>query len=258
MDQLRPDDSPLQHLAALDPAASEQTLRDFLGGFGFSGDQATDPVAPFSGGEKARLALAIIVYQRPNLLLLDEPTNHLDLEMRLALSAALQEFEGAMVLVSHDRHLLRITCDTLLLVDAGRADTFDGDLDDYPAWISQRAAQRRKPTAGHNGPPPALEPDATAATSRKALRRREAEARARSQPLRKQLNELERRLETLHEQRDALDQRLSDNALYAPEAKPQLLALMEDKRKLAKELDAVEADWLITGEELERLAAGPD
>jgi ATP-binding cassette, subfamily F, member 3 len=131
LEQLRPDESPLKHLQRLDPLAREQDLRDFLGGFNFRAGMAEAAIGPFSGGEKARLALAIILWQRPNLLLLDEPTNHLDLEMRHALSVALQEYEGALLLVSHDRHLLRTTADRFLLVSGGRAEWFDGDLDDY-------------------------------------------------------------------------------------------------------------------------------
>ncbi|MFP4061254.1 MAG: ATP-binding cassette domain-containing protein [Halochromatium sp.] len=261
MDQLQPDASPLRHLTRLDPLATEQSLRDFLGGFGFSGDQATDPVAPFSGGEKARLALALIVYQRPHLLLLDEPTNHLDLDMRHALSEALQDYAGAVVLVSHDRHLLRITCDELLLVDDGHVQPFDGDLDDYPTWISQRASQRRQSAGGVGGvggaggarSAPDRAPHAVA--SKKDLRRREAEERARLQPLRQQLKRLEQRLETLSEQREQLDQRLTDSRLYEPDAKARLLALMDDKRQVDAELAAVEQAWLDTGEELERLQA---
>ncbi|MBK1704848.1 ATP-binding cassette domain-containing protein [Halochromatium glycolicum] len=253
MDQLRPDASPLQHLIALDREAPEQSLRDFLGGFGFSGDQATEPVAPFSGGEKARLALALIVYQRPNLLLLDEPTNHLDLEMRHALSTALQEFVGAMVLVSHDRHLLRITCDDLLLVDAGRVVPFDGDLDDYPNWISQRAAQRRTAANGTSAAQAGADAGAERPGTKKAARQRDAEERARSQPLRRRLAELEQRLERLTEQRDVIDQRLSDSKLYEPEAKQELLAVMEDKRKLSSELNEIEQAWLAAGEALEQL-----
>lgn len=267
MDQLRPDASPLQHLVMLDPNAREQQLRDFLGGFGFSGDQATERIAPFSGGEKARLALALIVYQRPNLLLLDEPTNHLDLEMRYALSTALQSYQGAMVLVSHDRHLLRMTCDELLLVDAGRVTPFDGELDEYPAWISQRAAERRSAGATNagawerdsnaKGPASAQADDPSAlssANARKAARRRDAEARARTQPLRRRLSELEGRLEALTAQRDGLDQRLSDSKLYEPDAKPTLLAVMEDKRRVDAELVQIEQDWLAAGEALEALS----
>ncbi len=257
MDQLHAEDSPLQHLSRLDRAATEQQLRDFLGGFGFSGNQATDPVAPFSGGEKARLALALIVYQQPNLLLLDEPTNHLDLDMRHALSEALQDYSGAVVLVSHDRHLLRITCDELLLVDDGSLTPFAGDLDDYPAWISQRAAQRRQAlsadsASGHHR---AARAAANGTTSKKALRRREAEQRTRLQPLRQRLDRLERQLETLSDQRHQLDQKLADGALYEPDAKPRLLALMDDKRLLDAKLEAVEQDWLATGEALEELRA---
>ncbi len=142
LEQLHGDDSPLGHLRRLDPVASEQELRNYLGSFGFIGDQALSLVAPFSGGEKARLVLALLVYQRPNLLLLDEPTNHLDLEMRHALNLALQDFEGAMLIVSHDRHLLRSVCDRFVLVAGGRAEPFDGDLDDYAHWM---VAYRHQP-----------------------------------------------------------------------------------------------------------------
>ncbi len=153
LEQLHPAHSALEHLQQLDPKASEQSLRDFIGGFGFNGDRATCPVAPFSGGEKARLVLALLVYQKPNLLLLDEPTNHLDLEMRLALAEALQDFAGAMVIVSHDRHLLRVTCDQLVLVHGGRVREFDGDLDDYPAWLAQQQRDApAAPTTEANGP----------------------------------------------------------------------------------------------------------
>ena len=147
MDQLRPDESPLKHLQRLAPEATEQVLRDYLGGFDFAGDKALEPVAPFSGGEKARLALALVIWGRPNLLLLDEPTNHLDLEMREALSEALQDYEGALVVVSHDRHLLRVTVDQLLLVDGGREAPFDGDLDDYPAWLLRRQSRLEQAAA---------------------------------------------------------------------------------------------------------------
>jgi ATP-binding cassette subfamily F protein 3 len=127
----------------LAPDKSEQELRNYLGSFGFHGDKALDKVAPFSGGEKARLVLALITWQKPNLLLLDEPTNHLDLEMRHALTMALQGFEGAMVVVSHDRHLLRTTTDDFYLVHGGRVEPFDGDLDDYHKWLGE---QEKRPT----------------------------------------------------------------------------------------------------------------
>jgi len=135
LEQLRGEDSPLQHLQRLDTKTTEQSLRNFMGGFGFVGDMALAPVAPFSGGEKARLALALLVWQRPNVLLLDEPTNHLDLEMRHALTLALQDYAGALVIVSHDRHLLRTTTEELLLVANGRVKAFEGDLADYRQWL---------------------------------------------------------------------------------------------------------------------------
>jgi ATP-binding cassette subfamily F protein 3 len=211
-----------------------------------------EPVAPFSGGEKARLVLALLVYQRPNLLLLDEPTNHLDLEMRHALSEALQEFDGALVLVSHDRHLLRITCDTLLLVHAGGVEPFDGSLDDYPAWLACRGQDRDALPTGGGGQPsgPAIE---VSAAARKEQRRREAEQRARQQPLRKRLHGLEQRLEALTARQGELEQKLADPALYADDAKSRLLQLLADKQRVDAELDDVEAQWLDAGEELERL-----
>ncbi|MGD8484007.1 MAG: ATP-binding cassette domain-containing protein, partial [Thioalkalispiraceae bacterium] len=159
LEQLDGEASPLLHLQRLDPKATEQSLRNFLGGFGFGNDMAVSKVAPFSGGEKARLVLAMIVYQKPNLLLLDEPTNHLDLEMRHALSVALQDYVGAMLIVSHDRHLLRSVTDSLLLVADGRVSPFDGDLDDYRQWIKDQNKQTEPAdTTSDKGQPLADEP----------------------------------------------------------------------------------------------------
>ena len=247
LEQLRLDESPLQHLQRLDPKASEQALRDYLGGFGFAGERALGPVAPFSGGEKARLVLALLIRRRPNLLLLDEPTNHLDLEMRHALSEALQEYEGALVLVSHDRHLLRVTADTLLLVDGGAVAPFPGDLDDYPAWLAARDPDRE-------GARPSVE--AREASDRRDQRRQSAEVRRALQPLRTRLQALERRLETLSARRAELAAALADPAVYDPAAKPRLLALMDEDQRVAAELETVEAEWLEVGEELEQRQAG--
>jgi ATP-binding cassette subfamily F protein 3 len=246
MDQLRADESPLRHLQRLAPGTSDQELRDFLGGFDFVGDRTLEPVAPFSGGEKARLALALIVWQRPSLLLLDEPTNHLDLEMRQALSEALQELEGALVLVSHDRHLLRVTSDELVLVDAGAVAPFEGDLDDYPTWLMQRQAGIDANTRA-SSPKTPEQP----APSRKAQRRRQAETRRQLQPLRQHLQRLEEQLETLSARRATLAQTLAAPELYEPGAKPRLLELLNEQRRVDAELEQTEAAWLETGEELE-------
>ncbi|MEY6434047.1 ATP-binding cassette domain-containing protein [Thioalkalicoccus limnaeus] len=246
VDQLCADESPLDHLQRLDPEATEQALRDYLGGFGFAGERALTEVAPLSGGEKARLVLALLVRQRPNLLLLDEPTNHLDLEMRHALARALQDYDGALVLVSHDRHLLRITTDRLLLVDRGRVVEFAGDLDDYPAWL---AARDNDPRAA------AADPERTS-PSRKALRRQEAMARQRTQPLRNRLKTVETELATLTERRQALEEALTVPELYQADAKARLLALMTEKRDLDAELDRLEGIWLEVSEELERSTGG--
>jgi ATP-binding cassette subfamily F protein 3 len=247
MDQLRPGDSPLLHLQRLGPTRPEQELRDYLGGFAFTGDKALEPVAPLSGGEKARLALALLIWQRPNLLLLDEPTNHLDLEMRHALSEALQEYEGALVVVSHDRHLLRVTTDELLLVDGGRVAPFDGDLDDYPAWLTRRQADTSAPTE---------EDRRDAALSRKEQRRLEAERRRLLQPLRSRLKALEERLAELTGRRDELERALAAPELYDTGGKARLLELLGEKQRIDVDLEETECAWMETGEELERQELG--
>jgi len=242
LEQLHAEHSALEHLQQLDPKATEQSLRDYIGGFGFNGDRASCPIAPFSGGEKARLVLALLVYQKPNLLLLDEPTNHLDLEMRLALAEALQDFEGAMVIVSHDRHLLRVTCDQLTLVYGGRVQEFDGDLDDYPRWLAeqQRAAADSQAPAG-----------AESGNDRKARKREEAEQRKQLQPLRNRVKKLEQQLEKLTASQGELETALGDPAIYEAAQKDQLKKLLADKAGVDAELEQVESDWMAAAEALE-------
>jgi ATP-binding cassette subfamily F protein 3 len=247
MDQLRADESPLRHLQRAAPECAAQELRDYLGGFAF-GDKALEPVVNFSGGERARLALALLIWRRPNLLLLDEPTNHLDLDMRQAMSEALQGYQGALVVVSHDRHLLRVTSDELLLVDAGGVAAFPGDLDDYPAWLTRRSATRPGAEAAQAAD--------QGASGRKVQRRQEAEQRRRLQPLKNRLSELERRLGTLTARRTVIEHTLAEPALYEPAEKPRLLRLMEEKRELDAQLEGTEDAWLEAGEELQRVAGG--
>ncbi len=249
LEQLRPDESPLQHLTRLEPTTPEQELRDYLGGFDFRGDMATRPVGPFSGGEKSRLALALLIRTRPNLLLLDEPTNHLDLEMREALTFALQDFEGGVVLVSHDRHLLRTCADELWLVADGTAAPFDGDLDDYAAWLAtQRAAEK------------APESDAAAQKAeRKQRREEEAAARqallARRRPLVKEIEQLEKKMAAWNMEKQALDTRLADPALYAPGAdRSGIDELHRRQAQLTADIAAAEERWLLAQDELESLA----
>ncbi|TCT20174.1 ATP-binding cassette domain-containing protein [Thiobaca trueperi] len=243
LDQLHRDDTPLGHLRRVDPGATEQTLRSYLGGFGFAGDRALDPVAPLSGGEKARLVLALLIRQRPNLLLLDEPTNHLDLEMRHALSEALQGFDGALVLVSHDRHLLRVTSDTLLLVDGGGVRPFDGDLDDYPAWLAASERESRQTNEGDT---------ARESGDRRQQRRQAAESRKALQPLRNREKQLEQRMETLTARRAALEEALAAPDLYEPDGKTRLLALLAEQRQVGADLTATEDAWIEVSEAIEQ------
>jgi ATP-binding cassette, subfamily F, member 3 len=267
LEQLALDESPFVQLQRLDESmrggsarAPEQDLRDFLGGFGFRGDRVFEPVAPFSGGEKARLVLALTVYQRPNLLLLDEPTNHLDLEMRQALAVALQEFEGALVLVSHDRHLLNTVADEFRLVADGRALPFDGDLEDYARWLATAPATaaatapavdtEAAPTAAPSPPTAAMR---APAGQRKQRKRAEAERRAALSPLRAAIAEHERQLEKLTLERTRLDRELLAASTDADAAR--LSTLMKDQARLAKSIASVEAAWLQASERLEALKA---
>lgn len=245
VEQLDFEASPLLHLQRIDPQATEADLRKYLGGFAFNNDMAVEPVAPLSGGEKARLVLALLVYQKPNLLLLDEPTNHLDLEMRHALTIAMQEFEGAMIIVSHDRHLLRTVTDNLLLVAHGRVDEFDGSLEDYRVWLSQQA----KGVAG------------TAAVekvgyvddgqNKKQIRQNSAEKRKLLKPLQNKLKKLEKLMETLSSNKESLEEKLADNDIYNEKNKEILKRLLEEQGQVDNELQQVEMDWLEVSEELE-------
>jgi ATP-binding cassette subfamily F protein 3 len=243
LEVLRSDESPLAQLARIDPRAREQALRDYLGGFDFSGDMATAPVAGFSGGEKARLALALIVWQQPNLLLLDEPTNHLDLDMREALALALQEFEGAMVLVSHDRHLLRTATDSLMLVADGRLAAFDGDLEDYRAWLDARRAGDK--------------PRSTAGSLRREQRRAEAEARqalARSRrPLEKRLAAVEADIARLEREKSQLEAKLASASFYQSGDQDEVAAALRERAKVALALEKAEAEWLDLQARLEEI-----
>jgi ATP-binding cassette subfamily F protein 3 len=256
LETLRPDESALQHMTRLDPAAREQDLRDYLGGFDFCGDggdgrstPATVPCGPFSGGEKSRLALALLIWQRPNLLLLDEPANHLDLEMRHALTLALQEYEGAMVLVSHDRALLRACCDRLLLVDDGRLQPFDGDVDDYRAWLVARRARRDRNDA-----------DAAGRASRRASRlQSEAERQAvlaARRPLAKEVEQIEKKLAVWTGEQKLLEARLADPTLYNAVdhgKRESLRNLLKRQTELAAWIEQAEMRWMELSARLEDL-----
>src|SRR3989441_6268859 len=258
VEMLRNDESPLRHLAPLAPDTREQELRSYLGSFNFPGDMATDPVGNFSGGEKARLALAGIVWPRPNLLLLGEPTNHLDLETREALTVALAQFEGTLVLVSHDRHLLRATTDQFLIVAEGRLTPFDGDLEDYRDWLFKT---KLAPAEEAVPLPEAKKPAVTAppAPARRAQKRREAEARQRQsaarKPIESRIKRLEEKMAKLNVQKSAIDAQLADPASYGEAQKEALKTLILDQAYIARELAQLEAEWLEQQQRLEQLAA---
>jgi ATP-binding cassette subfamily F protein 3 len=229
-------------------------LRDYLGGFGFNGDEALAPVAPMSGGEKARLVLALIVYQKPNLLLLDEPTNHLDLEMRHALNIALQGFEGAMVLVSHDRFLLSSVCEDFYLVDRGYVEPFTGDLDDYRDWIlKQQAAEKAKSNQdakdeiqGEHGDKPERKID------RKEEKRREAEFRKQIAPLKRAVEKHEKNMESHSASLADVEEALADTTLYGEDRKSDLMQLLDKQTLLKQRLEEEEMAWLDAQEQIEQ------
>jgi ATP-binding cassette subfamily F protein 3 len=260
LESLRVDESPLWHLVKMEPRTKEQELRDYIGGFDFRGDMALSRVGPFSGGEKARLALALIIRARPNLMLLDEPTNHLDLEMRLALTQALQGYEGALVVVSHDRHLLRSTCDELWLVANGEVAPFAGDLEDYRSWLENDKSDRRARTAAQAAN--AIDGgEAAAATeeglSRKELRHQQAEARQRVSNLRKplasKLAKIEKEIEILTREKMELDKLLASTGVYEDANRERMQAAIAQQGDVNWKLADAEQRWLTVHEELDAL-----
>ncbi len=247
LEMLRPDDSPLMHLMRIAPDVREQELRDFLGSFNFPGEMVKSPIAPFSGGEKARLALALIVWQRPNLLLLDEPTNHLDLETREALTEALAQFDGTLLLVSHDRHLLRATTDEFLIVADGRLQPFDGDLDDYKDWLFKSRSAEAVVQAAAESP----------TIDRKEQKRVEAQERQRlsqqRKPLEKRLQKVEADMAELHQRQSVVETALADSTLYEPERKDEMKRLLAEQVQTRQLLEQLETEWLQLQEALEQL-----
>lgn len=245
LDTLRDDQSPIWHIQQLSPDTKEQDIRNFLGGFNFVGDMATQQIAPFSGGEKARLALAMLVWQKPNLLLLDEPTNHLDLDMRHALTVALQSFQGAMILVSHDRSLIEATTDQFLLIHSGSLKAFDGDLNDYRAW---RLAQEN-----------ALAAPAQSAQSqnRKDVKRLEAQMRQerakRSKPIQQKIDQAEKQIALLQTQQTQCDEFLAQENAYLPENKARLQEVLAQAAEIKVKLQDLEENWLVWQDELEQI-----
>ena len=256
LEQLHPEDTPLEHFfresQRLDKKATEQSLRNHLGGFGFSGDKVESKIAHFSGGEKARLVFATLVYQKPNLLLLDEPTNHLDLDMRHAISLALQEFEGAMVIVSHDRHLLRSVTDEFYLVANQKVDAFKGDLDDYRNWISEQKkleAQAALTTRQSNSS--SAKAPQNSSYNKKEQKRLDAEKRKRLQPLKNKLSKLEKEMDKFSHEKDELEALLAGPEIYEEAKKEQLKELLQQQSKVTHSLDETEEQWMQLSEELE-------
>ncbi|WP_111978020.1 ABC transporter ATP-binding protein [Algibacillus agarilyticus] len=245
LEQLRADDSPLSAITRIANGALEQVLRDFLGGFGFKGDQALDPVENFSGGEKARLVLALLVWQKPNLLLLDEPTNHLDLDMRLALTMALQNFEGAMIIVSHDRHILTSTCDDFYLVNQGQVTPFIGDLMDYEKWLSNDAKEQKQQAIAANNV------DKEPTISRKDQKRLDAEFRQKTRPIRQAIDKAEKQVEKLQTELDDIEAQLAESEIYQAENKAKLTTLLTQQKDVKQALATVEEAWMEAEEALE-------
>ncbi len=244
LEQLRSKESPLQHMQRLDSNTKEQELLNYLGGFDFRGDMARAACANFSGGEKSRLALALLIWTQPSLLLLDEPTNHLDIEMRHALTLALQDYEGGVVLVSHDRALLRATCDQFILVDHGRAGDFDGDLDDYATWV----AQQRVGASVDAGV--AAKPKTNTYAQNKANRQARIVAR---RPLIKASAQLEKDIATWQDMKKQSDERLNDPKLYETADKAALQHLLKTQAELTLNIEHAEERWLDVHEQLESL-----
>lgn len=255
--------SAILHVQRLSPNVREQEIRNFLGGFNFHGDKASDPIRDFSGGEKARLALSLIVWQKPNLLLLDEPTNHLDLEMCHALTVALQGYGGALVVISHDRHLLRNTVDQFYLVAEGKLSEFDGDIADYQQWLkgrdqksdagtakSARDAVEKKEMLGGSA---VSKTEKATKTEKKEQRQNAALKRQRLNPLRSQIKKLEQRIDEKQAKMNEVEQQLADSSLYEESNKTTLTDILYEQRTLQQELNLCEEEWMDLSNEYEQL-----
>jgi ATP-binding cassette subfamily F protein 3 len=246
LDLLQPGRSPIDHLREFAPDDREQDQRNYLGRFGFSGERIFEPVAPFSGGEKARLVLALMIRQAPNLLLLDEPTNHLDLEMRQALSVALIEYSGALVVISHDRHLLRSVCDELLIVHDGIVDRFDRSLDDYPAWLREQEEKAEQAEARWSDEP-------AKTVNKRQQRQEQAEQRQRLKPLRDKVRQVEKELESKRSRLAEVEAGLVDESIYSdPNRKDELTGLIREQAAVKSSIEQLEGEWLDASEALEQ------
>lgn len=255
LDQLSGQMSALDHLRAIDHNAKEKDLRTFLGSFSFSGDKATQKVEDMSGGEQARLALAIVAYQKPNLLLLDEPTNHLDLDMREALSLALSTYKGALILVSHDRHLLEAIADKLWLIDDGNVSEFNGDLNDYQEFLNKKNREYKEKLneKTQNQPKQNLFSEKAKAQTYKTKEQKKLEAQKRQslRPLKLEIEKLEKQMEKIKKSLADIDTTLSDLELYSKEPeKVEILSI--ERAKLSDELDECEIAWIEKQDELEQ------
>ena len=249
LELLRPEESPIDHLRDYAPDDREQDHRNYLGRFGFSGERIFEPVAPFSGGEKARLVLALMIRQGPNLLLLDEPTNHLDLEMRQALSIALIEYTGALVVISHDRHLLRSVCDELLIVHDGIVDRFNRSLDDYPTWLKEQE-EKADQVAGKWQEAP------TKSVNKKQQRQEQARLRQQLKPLHDKVREIDKALAASRSELAKLEARLADESIYTdPDRKDEVAQLVQDQATTKSTIEALEWEWLEASEKLEQSTA---
>ena len=252
VEMLRHDESPLWHLVKIAPNVREQELRNFFGSFNFPGTMVTSPIKPFSGGEKARLALALIVWQRPNLLLLDEPTNHLDLETREALTDALAQFEGTVLLVSHDRHLLRATTDQFIIVENGQLKPFDGDLDDYKDWLLQQKLNAANALKNQISAPVKEQekaeiktvetPAANPAKKRNPTQRKAIETK---------INKLSEQINTLTAKLEQFAQQLADSTIYEEKRQADLKSVLSEQAAMQNQLETLEGEWLILSEELD-------
>jgi ATP-binding cassette subfamily F protein 3 len=235
--------SPLLHIQRISPTATDQEIRNFLGGFDFHSDKALDPIKDFSGGEKARVALALIVWQKPNLLLLDEPTNHLDLEMRHALTMALQGYEGALVVISHDRHLLRNTVDEFYLVANGTVTEFEGDLKDYQKWLKNFVRHAEVEVIETS----------SAVQDKKSSRKKTAKNREELAPMTKSIRDLEKLMSQLEKDLKEIQDKLADENIYKDEYKKQLSNALAEQSNTEKRLKKCEEEWLESQDQLEEL-----